>query len=299
MVSIALVKRKASTSLVGTSEASQPNRKRRLKKKSSESGSSTPTVEQAEDVEDVDLSETDYCGFLKDNLKRDEGNSSRSASIPNLRFGKRLGSPPPRFSHDVLSDPSHAGTSNAPSSNHADVRRGIVPTSAAGKARAKVIRWQLDPMDMLARSALARDHEYNDIPDDDFSTATLGEEIDLTLFPLALGPYCMSYLFVDEANILTKEIFKDPDVCKRDLDRTITPEKVKRKVVQLTELSYEFSNMEEKYEKVQKGCHALDHENEDLRSFRDASSDEVKRLMDHLAKVEATAARYQLYPLQH
>ncbi|GJX21127.1 hypothetical protein Tco_0223804 [Tanacetum coccineum] len=213
MVFIALVKRKASTSLVGTSEASQPNRKRRLKKKASESGSSTPTVEQAKDVEDVDLSETDYCGFLKDNLKRDEGNSSRAASVPNLRFGKRLGSPPPRFSHDVLSDPSHAGTSNAPSSNHADVRRGIVPTGAAGKARAK--------------------------------------------------------------------------------------EKVKRKVVQLTELRYEFSNMEEKYEKVQKGCHALDHENEDLRSFRDASSDEVKRLMDHLAIVEATAARYQLYPLQH
>ncbi|GJW19712.1 hypothetical protein Tco_0027148 [Tanacetum coccineum] len=111
--------------------------------------------------------------------------------------GWRIGSPTPRLSHVVLSDPPHAGTSNAPSSNHADVRRGIVPTGAAGKARAKVIRWQLDPMDMLARSALARDHEYNDIPDDDFSTATLGEEIDLTLFPLALGPYCMSYPFVD------------------------------------------------------------------------------------------------------
>ncbi|GKF91487.1 hypothetical protein Tco_0275188, partial [Tanacetum coccineum] len=40
-------------------------------------------------------------------------------------------------------------------------------------------------MDVLARSALARDHEYDEIPDDDFSTATLGEEIDLTLFPLA------------------------------------------------------------------------------------------------------------------
>ncbi|GJW19713.1 retrovirus-related pol polyprotein from transposon TNT 1-94 [Tanacetum coccineum] len=58
-------------------------------------------------------------------------------------------------------------------------------------------------------------------------------------------------------------------------------EKVKRKVVQLTELRYEFSNMEEKYEKVQKGCRALDHENEDLRSFRDASSDEPTKPPHH------------------
>ncbi|GJU63987.1 hypothetical protein Tco_1245822 [Tanacetum coccineum] len=88
----------------------------------------------------------------------------------------------------------------------------------------------------------------DNIPDDDFSTATLGEEIDLTLFPLARVPYCMPYLFADgeggdslyytreewdgphapEANILSKEIFKDPDVCKRALDRTITPAKRKR-----------------------------------------------------------------------
>nr|GEV04722.1 hypothetical protein [Tanacetum cinerariifolium] len=74
-------------------------------------------------------------------------------------------------------------------------------------------------------------------------------------------------------------------------------EKVKRKVSQLTKLHSEFSNMEDKYEKVQKGFHALDQENEDLHSFRDASPDEVKRLRDHLAKGEATIARYQLYPL--
>ncbi|GJW36699.1 hypothetical protein Tco_0059619 [Tanacetum coccineum] len=65
-------------------------------------------------------------------------------------------------------------------------RTCAVAIGAAGKARAEVIRRQLDPpMDVLAQSALARDHEYDQILDDDFSTATLGEEIDLTLFPLA------------------------------------------------------------------------------------------------------------------
>ncbi|GKC61672.1 hypothetical protein Tco_1089270 [Tanacetum coccineum] len=70
------------------------------------------TSTQAEGVEDVDLSETDYCAFLEGNLEREEGNSSRAASVPNLRLGKRLSSPP-RLSHVAFSDPSHVGTSNA------------------------------------------------------------------------------------------------------------------------------------------------------------------------------------------
>ncbi|GJT46131.1 hypothetical protein Tco_0954846, partial [Tanacetum coccineum] len=52
-----------------------------------------------------------------------------------------------------------------------------VAIGAAGKARAEVIRRQLDPpMDVLAQSALARDHEYDQILDDDFSLATLGAD---------------------------------------------------------------------------------------------------------------------------
>ncbi|GJR44028.1 hypothetical protein Tco_1312131 [Tanacetum coccineum] len=94
------------------------------------------------------------------------------------------------------------------------------------------------PLDTLARSALARDEEYDQIPEDEFATASRGEEIDLTFFPLAPGPYVMPYPFegdssheynqqqwdgphAPEDNILCKEIFKDPDVCKKDLDRTI------------------------------------------------------------------------------
>ncbi|GJU29767.1 hypothetical protein Tco_1173356 [Tanacetum coccineum] len=245
------LKRKASTSLVGPSEAAQPKRKRRLKSIDLEAGSSAPVVVQVNDVEDVILFEADYCSYIEGSLERDEGNSSRAESAPILRSGNRLRSAPPCAFNPVLSDPSYAGTStaaNAPSYDYADVRRGTILVGSVGKAQAEVIRWQLDPMDMLARSTLARDHEYDYILDDDFSTATLGEEIDHTLFPLALGPYCMSYPFADgkgsdplkytreewdrphapKANILTKEIFKDSDVCKRALDCTITPAELER-----------------------------------------------------------------------
>ncbi|GKG62390.1 hypothetical protein Tco_0634163, partial [Tanacetum coccineum] len=52
---------------------------------------------------------------------------------------------------------------------------------------------QMDPLDFLAHSALARDAEYDQILDDDFGTTTRGEDIDLTLFPLDPGPYHMPY----------------------------------------------------------------------------------------------------------
>ncbi|GKC10408.1 hypothetical protein Tco_1007190 [Tanacetum coccineum] len=192
----------------------QPKRKRRLRRKASKAGFSAPPMEQAEDVDDVDLSDTDYCTFLE----------------------------------VAFSDPSHVGTSNASSFDHDDVQKGAVAIGATGKAQAEVIHQQLDPMDVLAQSTLAYDHEYDQIPNDDFSIATLSEEIDLTLFSLAHGPYYMSYSFADgegsdppkytreewdgphapEANILYKEIFKEPEVCKRAFDRTITPIKLKR-----------------------------------------------------------------------
>nr|GEU97664.1 hypothetical protein [Tanacetum cinerariifolium] len=212
---------------------------------------------------------------------------------------------PPYLSHATFSDPSHVGTSsvaNASSFDHADVRKGDVVIDVVGKACAKVIRQQLDPMNVLDQSALSHSDQ---IPNDEFSTATLGEEIDLMLFPLDLGPNCMSYLFPDsegsdplkytreewdgphasEANILSKDIFKDPNVFKRALDRTITladlkrtesllplqlfnrmsvltslfvvsntrlREKIKRKLGYLTELHSEISDLGEKHEKVKR-----------------------------------------------
>ncbi|GJV47961.1 hypothetical protein Tco_1438173 [Tanacetum coccineum] len=178
----------------------------------------------------VDLFVDDYCAFLEVTLDGDEGTSSRAASAPLLRLGKRLGSPP----NVVL----------ASSYGPAFIQKGIVVVGSSGK----VGLCQLDPMDALARGAFARDQDYDQIPEDDFATASLGEEIDLTLYPLTPGPYVMSYPFVNaeggvsheytrqqwdgsnapEENILCKEIFKDLDVCRRALDRTITPAKLKR-----------------------------------------------------------------------
>ncbi|GKA02058.1 hypothetical protein Tco_0674723 [Tanacetum coccineum] len=203
------VKQKEPTSSLGPSEPDQPRRKRRLRRKASDAGSSAPAMERAEDTEANDLSESNYCTILEDTLDKDEGTSFGDDSTPPLRLGKRL---------------------------------GVAVIGYVGKAGAEVIRHQLDPMDALAQGALARDQEYDHILKDDFANAFLGEEIDLTLFPLAPGPYVIPYPFADgkgsdspeytrqewdeshalKANILCKEIFKDPDVCRRALDRTIT-----------------------------------------------------------------------------
>nr|GEW12176.1 hypothetical protein [Tanacetum cinerariifolium] len=44
-----------------------------------------------------------------------------------------------------------------------------------------------NPLDTLARSALSRDAEYDQILEDDFVFASRGEEIDMTFFPIAPG----------------------------------------------------------------------------------------------------------------
>nr|GEZ80596.1 hypothetical protein [Tanacetum cinerariifolium] len=66
-------------------------------------------------------------------------------------------------------------------------------------------------------------YEYEDIPEDDFATTFLGEEIDLTLFHLALGPYVMPYPFSDVRVVLPLNILS-----KKALDHTITPAKLRR-----------------------------------------------------------------------
>ncbi|GJY81121.1 hypothetical protein Tco_0493872 [Tanacetum coccineum] len=83
------------------------------------------------------------------------------------RLGKRLGSPP-CLPYVTTFDPSHAGTS--------------------GTARASTSGLGLVQKDTLARSSLSRDEEYDQIHDDDFASASRGEEINLIFFPLAPGP---------------------------------------------------------------------------------------------------------------
>ncbi|GJX32067.1 hypothetical protein Tco_0241922 [Tanacetum coccineum] len=225
----ALAKRKTYTSLIGPSEPNQP--------KCLGCGGGCG-------YGGCDLSVADYCTFLRIAWRGTKVPLPRLFLLP-LRFGKRLGSPPPpRLYHDASSNPSHVGTSNAAhasSFGHGIVQEGVVVVGSSGKYGANVIRRQLDPLYLLARGALARDQKYDQIMEDDFATASLGEEIDLTLFPLEPGPYVMPYPFDDgegssssgytrqewdephalKANVLSKEIFKDPDVFRRALDRTL------------------------------------------------------------------------------
>ncbi|GJS12426.1 hypothetical protein Tco_0406898, partial [Tanacetum coccineum] len=160
--------------------------------------------EIAKGTDEADLA--DLCAEIKDSLKRDEGVSMRAILAPTPRLGKRLGAPP-FIAVVCASEPSHVRTS--------------APVSTSGHS--------LSLGDCLARSAFACDVEYDQILDDDFGIATRGEEIDLTLFPLAPGPYHMPYLYegvspplytreewngphAPECSISCKDIFKDPDV---------------------------------------------------------------------------------------
>ncbi|GJZ30906.1 hypothetical protein Tco_0575953 [Tanacetum coccineum] len=151
------------------------------------------------------------------------------------------------------------------------------------------------------------------------------EEVDLTLFPLAPGPYVMPYPFEGDSspeytqqqwdgphaledNVSCNEIFKDPDVCRRALDWTITLVELKR-----TEslLSSELSNwmnvltaLLASYRTKMNSCYTAlvaskvrsreklkRKENRKLRSFGDVSSEDFRKLKVQLAKAKAAAAR--------
>ncbi|GJY87313.1 hypothetical protein Tco_0501941, partial [Tanacetum coccineum] len=193
---------------------------------------------------------------------------------------------------------------------------------------------QMDLLDCLARSALVRDDEYDQILDDDFGTATRGEEIDLTLFPLAPCPYHMPYPYegvssplytreewngphASEHSILCKDIFKNPDVCMKALDRTITPVEHRRDESLLPlelsnrvnvlsallvshgyELNSRYTNLvsskahlQEKLDKKKGGVKLLrSEENRELHSQRDDAFEEVKKLQSQLTKAKTTSA---------
>nr|GEY07816.1 hypothetical protein [Tanacetum cinerariifolium] len=180
---------------------------------------------------------------------------------------------------------------------------------------AKVMRRQLDPLDTLARSSLARDEEYDQILDDDFARASHDEETDLTFFPLAHSSYVIPYPFKGDSSLKYTQA----------LDQTITPaelriteslplldlsnqmdvltalltyygtkmnsrytslvaskprlrEKLKRKAECVSELCSEVSTLEGKYDKVQRDWSILDQENRELRCFSDVSSEEFRKL---------------------
>ncbi|GJX15427.1 hypothetical protein Tco_0216259 [Tanacetum coccineum] len=243
----------------GPSLVSRSSKKRKLQKRASEAGSSTLELGQAEGVNEADLA--DLCAELEDSLERDEGVSTRAVLAPIPRLGKRLSAPP---STDVasISKPSHVGTSApAPTSGRSLSLGGVVASGRTGKSGAQmdeVMHRQMDLLDCLARSALARDAEYDQIPDDDFGTAIVEWN----------EPYA------PECNVLCEDIFKDPDVYRKALDQTITPaelrrtesllpleahlqEKLDKKKGDVELLRSEVTSLDSKLENLQRDCDAL------------------------------------------
>ncbi|GJY90377.1 hypothetical protein Tco_0505573 [Tanacetum coccineum] len=198
----------------GPSHANRPSKKRKVQKRDLEAVSSASELDQAEGTDETDLA--DLYAEIEDSLERDEGVSTRVVSAPTLRLGKRLGAPPSIVVASA-SEPSHIGTSALASTSGRSLSfGGVVVSGRVGKSRDEVMMRQMDPLDCLARGALARDAEYDKIPDDDFGTATSGEEIYLTLFPLALGPCHMPYPYEGVSSPL------------KALDRAITPTELRR-----------------------------------------------------------------------
>ncbi|GJR07598.1 hypothetical protein Tco_0790250 [Tanacetum coccineum] len=301
----------------GPSLASRPSKKRKLQKRASKAGSSALELDQTKGVDEADLA--NLCAEIEDSLERDGGVSTRAVSAPTSRLGKRLGGYP-SIAIVSASELSHAGNS-APASTSG---RSAIVSSRVGSYGAEVMRRQMDPLDYLARSALARDAECDQILDDDFGTATRGEEIDLTLFPLAPGPYHMPYPYegvssplhtreewdgphVPKSNILYKDIFKDPDVCRKALDRTITPDELRRtesllpmELARLQEkldhkkgdvklLRLEVTSLDDKLEKLQGDYDTLGQENRELCFQIDVATGGVKKLQSQLTDAKAAS----------
>nr|GEW21083.1 hypothetical protein [Tanacetum cinerariifolium] len=153
----------------------------------------------------------------------------------------------------------------------------------------------MDPLDSLARSALAHDVEYDQILEDDFSIATHGASSLPYTKEEWNGPHA------PEDNILCEDIFKDSDVCKKALDRTFTPaelkrtksllpldisnrfnEKFDRKARYVKVLRSEVTNLDGKLKRIRKDFDALGKENRELRSQKYDASDKVKELQTEL-----------------
>ncbi|GJS42335.1 hypothetical protein Tco_0567378 [Tanacetum coccineum] len=257
-----LMKQKAPSSLVMPFEPFQSYRRRMLRKKTSEVGYSAPVVEQSEGVDNADMA--DFCTKLEDSIERDEGTSVRVASAPSLQISKRLGSPH-RLPATTSSEPLHVSASDvvrASSSGHGLVRKGSAATGFSRKGGA----------------------EYDQIPDDDFGTASRGDEIDLLFFPLAPGPYVMPYLFEGES---PPEYTKCSSCFGAEMNSHYANlvaskarywEKLNRKSERITELDVEVSSLHGKYGKAQEDCRALDKEYVELRSRNDAISKELEEL---------------------
>ncbi|GJV72169.1 hypothetical protein Tco_1492164 [Tanacetum coccineum] len=273
-------------------------------------------LDHAEGSDEADLA--DLCAEIEDSLERDEAVSMRVVLALTPRLGKRLGAPPFIVVTSV-SDPSHVETlAPASTSGRSLSLGGVVAGGRVGKSGAQmgeVMRRQMDPLDCLARSALAHDAEYDHIPDDDCGTATRGEEIDLTLFPLALGPYHMPYQYEGvssplkalDQTITPAELRRTESLLPLELSNRVNvlsallvshgyelnsryanlvsskahlQEKFDKKKGDVKLLRSEVTSLDSKLENLQRGYDTLGQENRELHSKRDASSKENELVLE-------------------
>nr|GEV26756.1 hypothetical protein [Tanacetum cinerariifolium] len=149
--------------------------RRNLKKRASKPGFGAPELRQTEGIDETDL--TEFCAEIENSLERDKGTSVRAASAPVPRLSKRLGSSPLLVMLVLLDHPLLGLRSML-----------LLPDVT--------FLLELDPLDSLARSDLARDEEYDQITNDDFRIATLGVSFPLYTKEEWDGPH------VSKSNIL-------------------------------------------------------------------------------------------------
>nr|GEU75446.1 reverse transcriptase domain-containing protein [Tanacetum cinerariifolium] len=182
-------KGKTRISLAVAFEPNQPSKKRKLRKRVLVVGSSNMEVEQTKGLGDADIS--NFWVELEGSLERSNNTPVRAIFAPcRILTYIRVATP-----------------------IRGVARKGSVTGGFVGKPGFEVAQRCLDLLDTLARSALSYDTKYDQILEDDFATASRGEEIDMTFFPFAPGSY---------------ELFRDPNVCRRAFDQTITPAELRR-----------------------------------------------------------------------
>nr|GEW85864.1 zinc knuckle CX2CX4HX4C [Tanacetum cinerariifolium] len=142
-----------------------------------------------------------------------------------------------------------------------------------------------DPLDTLARSALSRDAEYDQILEDDFVSASRGEEIDMTFFPIAPGLNVIHIRLMVTLLLHTLNNNGMVLICRRIISCARIFSEIRMFVGKLWIVLLPLLSLgeHEKLKKVQGDCSVLNHQNRELHSQNDASFKEVKMLQSQLA----------------
>nr|GEU98988.1 hypothetical protein [Tanacetum cinerariifolium] len=245
----------------------------RLTKKSKGPSQARVRSALAEGVDEVGL--IDFYVEIENNLERDEGTSSRATSIPTPRLGKRLGALP--FVADVsTSGPSYGGILvHASTSGHGLSLRGAIVSGYTRKSEDEVLRRQVDPLDSLAHTALARDVE-----------CLICMKV---LPPLHILEKSGMAVMHRSTLLVSHGAQLNSHYTGLVLARNRLQEKFDRKAGYVKVLYSEVTNLDGKLKRMQKNCDALVQENGMLRSQKDDASVKLKELQTKL-----TDARNQL-----